>query len=183
MASKSDMESVEEQVKKIVLVMNNGNEIQQHLERKQSRTDERLSELQARMEERQSHIESKLDRMMQIMTEGVANTERGDINSSFIEEDNSIPLGIVLDDNKGTTTQIPNCTVATHIADGNRIGKFSCFTNALWQLYHIFLELMVNSIWRVVLPPALIVKKFVEKMSNAINMIFTSVTKILLDNV
>ena len=158
MASKSDMESVEEQVKKIVLVMNNGNEIQQHLERKQSRTDERLSELQshtderlsklqARMEERQSHLESKLDRMMQIMTEGVANTERGDINSSFIEEDNSIPLGIVLDDNKGTTTQIPNCTVATHIADGNRIGKFSCFTNALWQLYHIFLELTVNRIW------------------------------------
>ena len=118
MASKIQSESVEEQMKKIVLVMNNGNKIQQDLETRQSC----MEELQARMDERQSHLESKLDQMMDVITRGIEN-ERGDVNTSFTEEENSIPLGIVLDNH--TAAQVPNSTVDTHLSNENRNGK--CF--------------------------------------------------------
>ena len=49
------------------------------------------------------------------------------------------------------------------------------------EILEKFHKSAVNSIWGGV-PPPLTEKKFVEKTANAIKMIFTSVTKILLDN-
>ena len=79
------------------------------------------------MEKRQScleaKLESKLDRMMEVIRGSIAN-ELGHVNKSFTEGDNSIPLGIVLDDGKGAAKQVPDCTVKNHLSNEKRDGKF-----------------------------------------------------------
>ena len=116
MASHSQPNSLEDQMKKLVTVVKNGDTIQEQIGKRQSHIEDQMQKMkeelndklneqltiieqgqmqfnnsQSHIEQRQVYLESKLDQIMQIITHGTP-IEQVKVNTSFVEDHASIPL-------------------------------------------------------------------------------------------
>ena len=130
MGSQSYNEGLECQMKKLITVVNNGNELQQHLKHRQQQIEDRmesqnsrLNEVQERMEKQQAHLESKIDQMMELISKN-SESERAEVNHAFIEDSNSIPLKLSVKSDANISTEHCNHTIDTQFAEEKNNGKF-----------------------------------------------------------
>ena len=131
MASEHRLSGLEDQLKKLVTVIDNGNRIQEQMEKRQSKIEERmqkgqeeLNKLQDNIEERQSHIENKLDEVIQMINQGVK-TKPDEVTTSFIADHVSIPLSSdVADWTETTVNQLPFHITDDTFTQHNTSGKF-----------------------------------------------------------
>ena len=78
-------------MEKLIKVVNDGNEMH---ERRESILEEKQKSLEIslnKVAQEQSRMEGKIDRLIHLVQQGHS-TDKGEVNVSFVEGDNSIPL-------------------------------------------------------------------------------------------